>query len=231
MCCASLSASRHCYRRPPVCGHWIHQSGKRACRRYAPSMPGPLPVVAQTAAIYPREYVQQGWKRSSPCSKLLQGIPAIAAGETQQRGLEALADYQYLEQFAHLSLGNQLLHRRKRGCHVWVASSHCSLKQLRQPRVQQKPGLIGITEYIQPAFQRGISHGGKVHVSGDVLDARQHERFVVAVMTEMTHQGAGKALGMIVLALREAIVNEQCSAGLQPTAQLANPGFRLQIDF
>src|SRR5690606_40597213 len=76
----------------------------------------PLPYTtlfrSQTAAIYPREYVQQGWKRSSPCSKLLQGIPAIAAGETQQRGLEALADYQYLEQFAHLSLGNQLLDRK-----------------------------------------------------------------------------------------------------------------------
>src|SRR3546814_5303336 len=84
--------------------------------------------------------------------------------------------------------------------------------------------LRGIAQYIKAAFKRGVRHGGKVYVRGDVLQACVYQWLAVGMMAEVAHQGAFVALRMVVLALRKTVVDQQGGAALQPCAHLGNPG-------
>src|SRR5690242_2246237 len=68
-------------------------------------------------------------------------------------------------------------------------------------------------------------------MAGDVLETRQEKRIVVRTMAVMAHEGARRALWMIVLAAAEPIIDEQQCATNKRTGQGAYQSRHGQADF
>src|SRR5690242_12922393 len=68
-------------------------------------------------------------------------------------------------------------------------------------------------------------------MAGDVLKTRQEKRIVVRTMAVMAHEGARRALWMIVLTAAEPIIDEQQRATNKRTGQGAYQSRHGQADF
>ena len=78
---------------------------------------------------------------------------------------------------------------------------------------------------------RGQGDAGEVHMGGDVLGAHGHQRVAVGLVGLVAHHGAHVALGVVVLALTKAIVEQKHGAAAHAGGQGADEGLGLGMDF
>ena len=71
-----------------------------------------------------------------------------------------------------------------------------------------------------PTRSPASRHGGEVDVRGQVGQARPQERIGVRAMAVMPHEGARAALRVVVLALREAVIEHDHRAAFASGAAI-----------
>src|SRR5260221_5344681 len=80
------------------------------------------------------------------------------------------------------------------------------------------------------SLSRGCGDGAEIDVAGDVLQPRKKEGIGVSEVAIVAHQRALFALRVVVLPLREAVVDEQGNAFFQHTGERAYEGARRERD-
>ncbi|MDV7392620.1 hypothetical protein RZS08_14735, partial [Arthrospira platensis SPKY1] len=91
--------------------------------------------------------------------------------------------------------------------------------------------LAGVTGRLQAGGPAGVGDGGEIHAGGDVLQAGPAQRIVVGAMAVMAAQGAGGALGMVILPARVTVVHEQQHARRQRFGDGPQPVFEIRRVF
>jgi hypothetical protein len=76
----------------------------------------------------------------------------------------------------------------------------------------------------------GAGGGAEVDVRGHVLLSRAREHVGVRAMPVMAHQRSGRALRVVILVAREAVVDDEGGAFLQDLAQAAHPRLAGEAD-
>ena len=81
--------------------------------------------------------------------------------------------------------------------------------------VDQELRLGGIAEHVEAGLARRVSQRAEIHVRGDVLLARMQERIAVRAVAVVAHERAHRALRVVVLVAREAVVDDEDRAALE----------------
>src|SRR5574343_648963 len=84
-------------------------------------------------------------------------------------------------------------------------------QQVEQARIHEPAGLGAVTCYLKSRIETCFGNGGKVDVSGNVLQTGPVEGVRMCAMPVMTHEGATGALMMIELVTRKARSEEHTS--------------------
>ncbi len=66
----------------------------------------------------------------------------------------------------------------------------------------------GVTEQVESGLDSSGCGGGEIHVCGDVLKSYQGERIGVRALAIVTHERAGRAVGVIELGARKTVVEQ-----------------------
>src|SRR5262245_45297519 len=145
-------------------------------------------------------------------SKRLERMGPVAAGEAEQGSVDSFADREHFEQLSHLRRRKQLLRlRRDRRVDQRILDVRLG-EHLGDSAVAEKLRLRGVAQYLGAGLARRGGEGAEVDMRGDVLVARPRERVGMGAMAVMAHQRAGRALRVVVLVAREAIVDDQDQA-------------------
>jgi hypothetical protein len=108
-----------------------------------------------------------------------------------------------------------------------------------QPAVQQKARLAGVAQHVQAGVLTGQRHPGEVDVRGDVFQPDIGQRVGVSLVRAVAHHRAHVPLRMVVLTLRETIVQKESGAtpaaalqaGPEAVGQCGNESLGLGVDF
>ena len=87
-----------------------------------------------------------------------------------------------------------------------------------------------VAENAQPRFGGDVGERAEVDMRSDVFAAGVVEHVGVRAMTVMAHQRAACALRVVVLATREAVIDDEDCALLQPLGERADPRSRSEVD-
>ena len=138
--------------------------------------------------------------------------------------MHAAPDGEHLEELAHLG-GRQQLLRLGGDRRVVQGILDVRLGQdVGDAAVHQELRLRGIAEHLEAGLARRLGEGAEVDVRGDVLPARLEEHVAVRAVAVVAHQRAHRALRMVVLVARKAVVDDEDRAVLQALAERAHPG-------
>ena len=102
---------------------------------------------------------------------------------------------------------------------------------LAQAAVGQKATLRGVAQHLPARLLTGQGDAGEVDVAGDVFIAHFDQRVGVALVQVVAHQRAAGALRVVVLALGEAVVQEEGRAARHALGQRGHKGLGLAVGF
>src|SRR3989304_5791981 len=91
--------------------------------------------------------------------------------------------------------------------------------------------LRGVAQQMRPTVDGALGDGGEIDMRRDVLQARQEEWIIMRMVAVVAHQGALRALRMIILARAKTIIDEQQRTLLQALTQAADQSRRCERDF
>ncbi|MPM67959.1 hypothetical protein SDC9_114884 [bioreactor metagenome] len=106
-----------------------------------------------------------------------------------------------------------------------------SIKPGRKSAVDEKVRLVGIAQHVEARILGRHGRAREIDVCRDVLEADQHQRIVVHLMLVMADQGPHMALLVVVLALAEAVIDEEGGTANQTPAQGVDKCLALAVDF
>ena len=121
-----------------------------------------------------------------------------------------------LEQFTHFRRTHQLLDLGHDGQICSGVLRGNLPQQVGQPAIDEEIGLAGIAQQIQTRLRAGTGNGAEIHMSGDVLQARQEEGVGVGMMAVMTHQGMTGDSETTAQAVARKLGLDQVIAGVLP---------------
>src|SRR5688572_16365812 len=164
-----------------------------------------------------------GTRARQETSACLERIGSVAAREAQERACYAAPHGEYLKELAHLGGREQELGLgRKRGVVQRVLQVRLG-EDVGDAAVDEELRLPRIPEHLEPRVACGTRQGAEIHVRGDVLLARTLERIAMRAVARMAHERAHRALGVVVLASREAVVDDENDALLEALGERAHP--------
>src|SRR5574342_350423 len=139
----------------------------------------------------------------------LQCLPAVPFAESEKRSGESPAERDHFEQFPHLGGAHEpvrlIRKRQKPRAVLGRRSGH----DLRNPAIHEELGLAGVTEQIQPAFPGRAGDCAEIDMRGNVLQPRREERIGMSVMAVVAHEGAVRALRVVILSGRKTVIDEK----------------------
>src|SRR5262245_65958799 len=98
------------------------------------------------------------------------------------------------------------------------------------PEAYQKVSLSRETGHGQAGLARGFCDPREIDPGADVLQSHVDKRIRMKALTEVTKKSDVLPLRSVVLAPRQAVVDEQHHPGLQGTIQGAQPRIESQVD-
>src|SRR5207302_3735087 len=169
-------------------------------------------------------------KATATRNKSSKRVRAIATRKAQQRPRDPAADREYFEKLAHLRRGKQLV---RLGGERRVMKGVLDIgfaEHFRDAAIDEELPLRGVAEDLESGVARGLGEGAEVDMGAHVLLAGMHERVAVRLVTVMAHQRAHRALRVVILVPRKAVVDDEDGAFGEPLAKRAHPGARRKID-
>src|SRR2546425_544358 len=150
-------------------------------------------------------------------------IRAIAAPKAQQGPVSSAPDREYFEKLAHLRRGKQLVRLGGERRVMQGALDICFAEHFRDAAIHEELRLRGVTEDLEPGVARGVGEGAEVDMGGHVLLAGAQERVAVRLVTVMAHQSARRALRVVVLVPRKAVVDDRAGQARRQAVDELHP--------
>jgi hypothetical protein len=194
-----------------------------------PPLPIPNRTVKQLSADDSADYPCESRSSSgyllqkTPCSDKRQGVfsfrrfllriddvpivlqPMAAVAIAESNSVEAvLSIYKRnnFEQLAHFMLKNESLRFDAfRNCGTGKVSS--------DPAIQKKMRLTGVAQNFQAAILARQRDAGEINMAGDVFAANVNQGVSINTVAIMAHQSAANTLCVIVLGVRETVVDKE----------------------
>src|SRR5467141_3668084 len=163
-------------------------------------------------------------------NKSLKRVRAIATRKAQQGPSDPAADRPFFEKLAHLRRRTQLV---RLGGERRVMQGVLDIgfaEHFRDAAIDEELRLRGVTEDLEPGVARGVREGAEVDMGAHVLLAGMQERVAVRLVAVMAHQRAHRALRVVILMPRKAVVDDEDSAFGQLLAKRTHPGARRESD-
>ena len=141
-------------------------------------------------------------------NRRLQLVAQIAEGEAWPVGIDIAAEGDNFEEFAHFLRGEEGL-AGGGGADVGLAFRFAlGSKQVGEAEVEQKGGLGGVADEVEPGLAGGFGDGGEIYMAGEVGEADVLEGVVHGVVAVVADEGAAAALGVVLLGGVEAVVDK-----------------------
>src|SRR5688572_18933955 len=160
----------------------------------------------------------------------LKGGRAVASEKPEERPVYSAAYGEHLEELAHFGRRKQLLRLGSERCIVQRVLHIRLRKHIGDAAVHQELRLRGVAEHLEPRVHGGARKRGEVDVRRDVLLSRACEDIGVRAMPVMAHERSRRALRVIVLAARKAVIDDENDALFEPRRDFAHPAARDEAD-
>src|SRR3954467_218823 len=193
------------------------------------SSSGPCGLSAQRLRASSASSARTAARNRSRASALKAGT-AIAVLEADERCAVRRDDRQHLEKLALLRGREQLLRLGGDPRAVQRVLGIRLCQHARDAAVDEELRLRREAEHLGAARPSGVRERAEVDMRGDVLVARPGERIGVRAVLVVAYEGAARALRVVVLARRKAIVNDEDRAALERLRERAHPGAGQQAD-
>src|SRR5258706_2981593 len=160
----------------------------------------------------------------------LKRMRTIVMREAEERLFHAAPHGEDLEQLAHLGGREQLVRLRGERRVVQRIFDVGLAEHVGDAAIDEELRLRSVAEHVEPGRARRFGERRKVDVRREVLGARPLEHVAMRLVAVVAHQRARRALRMVVLVPRKAIVDHEDRALLKPLREAAQPRRAGQAD-